>query len=141
MIQIARNLCDPIDGFLRCAKFLVHERDPLFTKQWRLLLASSDVTSVAIPAQSPNCNPHAERFIKSIRHECLDHFIVLGEAHLRHLVREYVAHYNAERYHQGVGGKLLTENVLAFNDNNSTAMIKTRSRLTGTLNFYHREAA
>ena len=103
MIQIVRNLCDPTDGFLRRARFLVHDRDPLFTKQWKLLLASSGISSVAIPAQSPNCNPHAERFIKSIRNECLDRFIIFGEAHLRHLLREYVSHYNAERYHQGMG--------------------------------------
>ena len=99
------------------------------------------ISSVAIPAQSPNCNSHAERFIKSIRHECLDHFIVFGETHLRHLVREYVAHYNAERYHQGIGGKLLTGNAVAANDNSTTAIVKARSRLAGTLNFYHREVA
>ena len=119
----------------------MHDRGPLFTKQWKLLLASSGITSVAIPAQSPNCNPHAERFIKSIRQECLNHFIVFGSAHLRHLVREYVAHYNGERYHQGIGGKLLTENAVAANDNSITGTVKTRSRLDGTLNFYHREAA
>ncbi|MCG5051475.1 MAG: integrase core domain-containing protein [Myxococcales bacterium] len=141
MIQIVRNLCDPTDGFLRGAKFLVHDRDPLFTKQWKLLLTRSGISSVAIPAQSPNCNPHAERFIKSVRNECLDHFIVFGEAHLRHLVREYVAHYNAERYHQVLGGKLLTETAVASNDNSSTGVVKARSRLDGTLNFYHREAA
>ena len=141
MLQIMRNVLDSKDGFLCRARFLVHDRDPLFTNQWKLLLASSGVTSVAIPAQSPNCNPHAERFIKSIRHECLDHFIVFGEAHLRHLVREYTAHYNAERYHQGVGGKLLTEDAVAANDNSTSGIVKTRSRLAATLNFYHREAA
>ena len=135
MIQIGRNLCDPTEGFLRGARFLVHDRDPLFTKQWKLLLGSSGISSVAIPAQSPNCNPHAERFIKSIRHECLDHFIVFGETHLRHLVREYVAHYNAERYHQGIGGKLLTGNAVAANDNGTTAIVKACSRLAGTPQF------
>jgi len=131
----------PPQGRLRPSVTLVHDRDPLFTKKWKLLLASSGVSSVSIPAQSPNCNPHAERFIKSIRNECLDHFIVFGEPHLRHLVREYVAHYNAERYHQGIGGKLLTKNALAANDNNTTASVEVRSRLAGTLNFYHREVA
>lgn len=65
----------------------------------------------------------------------------LGEAHLRHLVSEYVAHYNAERYHQGVGGKLLTETAVAANDNSASGTIKERSRLNGSLNFYHRAAA
>jgi hypothetical protein len=56
-------------------------------------------------------------------------------------VREYVAHYNAERYHQGLGGKLLTGDAAAANDTSANATIKTRSRLYGTLNFYHRAAA
>ena len=56
------------------------------------------------------------------------------------MLPEY-AHYNAERYHQGIGGKLLTENTASANDNSSTAIVLTRSRLAGTLNFYHREAA
>ena len=88
MMQVTRNLLDSTDGFLRSAKFLVHDRDPLFTKTWKLLLNSDGNTSVAIPAQSPNCNPHAERFIRSVRNECLDHFIVFGESHLRHLVKQ-----------------------------------------------------
>ena len=106
-----------------------------------LLLASGGITSVAIPAQRPNCNPHAERFIKSIRNECLGHFIIFGEAHLRHHVREYVSHYNAERYHQGMAGNLLALDVASANDNNIRGVVKARSRLSGTLNFYHRSAA
>lgn len=140
MIQMLRNLCDSTDGFLRDAKYLVHDRDPLFTKKWKLILSSSGIKSVAIPAQSPNCYPHAERFIKSIRNECLDHFIVFGGAHLRHLVCEYVTHYNAERYHQGLGGNLLVNDVSAANDKHATEVVKSRSRLSGTLNFYHRAA-
>jgi len=141
MMQVTRNLSDSTDGFLSTAKFLVHDRDPLFTKTWELLLNSDGITSVAIPAQSPNCDPHAERFIKSIRNECLDHFIVFGEAHLRQLVQQYVAHYNAERFHQTMGGKLLTQNADSANDNSTSGTIKTHSRLAGTLKFYQRSAA
>jgi len=141
MMQVTRNLLDSTDGFLRSAKFLVHDRDPLFTKTWKLLLNSDGITSVAIPAQSPNCNPHAERFIRSVRNECLDHFIVFGESHLRHLVKQYVAHYNAERFHQGMDGKLLTQNADSANDNGTIGTIKTHSRLAGILNFYQRAAA
>ena len=138
-VALGDALC--VDGFLRSAKFLVHDRDPLFTKTWKLLLKSDGITSVSIPAQSPHCNPQAERFIKSIRNECLDHFIVFGEAHLRHLVQQYVAHYNAERFHQAMGGKLLTQNDASANDNSTSGRIKTHSRLAGTLNFYQRSAA
>ena len=67
--------------------------------------------------------------------------ILFGEAHLRHLIREYVAHYNAERYHQSIGGKLFAGEAAAANDNSTSGVDKSRSRLDGTLNFYHRDPA
>jgi putative transposase len=67
--------------------------------------------------------------------------VIFGEAHLRHLLAEFEQHYNRERYHQGLGGKLVIANVNARNDNGGDGVIKTRSRLGGILNFYHREAA
>ena len=92
MMQMARNLLDCEDGFLRNATHLIHDRDPLFTKTWRATLRSSGVKSVRIPASSPNCNPHAERFVRTVRDECLRHFVIFGERHLRHLLREFVSH-------------------------------------------------
>ena len=82
MLQVARTLLDPVDGFLRKASYLIHDRDPLYTKAWTALLKSGGVKCVRIPAQSPNCSPHAERFVKTIRTECLDQFVILGERHL-----------------------------------------------------------
>src|SRR5664279_2878557 len=83
MLQMARNLLDPADGFLRNATHLIHDRDPLFTEVWVRLLKSSGVKSVRIPANSPNCSPYAERFVRTVRTECLDHFVIIGERHLR----------------------------------------------------------
>jgi transposase InsO family protein len=137
--QIARNLIDPVDGFLRNATHLIHDRDPLFTEAWSTLLESQGVKCVRIPASSPNCNPYAERFVRTIRSECLDHFVIVGERHLRHLLREFVAHYNTERYHQGLGGELINPSEPVSNDNSTP--IRCRTRLGGLLNFYHREAA
>jgi hypothetical protein len=65
MKQVARNLTDPVDGFLRGAKYLIHDRDPLFTAAFIAILEAGGVKSVKIPAQSPNCNPYAERFVKT----------------------------------------------------------------------------
>jgi hypothetical protein len=95
------------------------------------------VTSVPIPAKSPNCNPHAERFVKTVRTECLEHFVIFGERHLRHLIKEFVAHYNAERYHQGIGGRLIHPRPSASN----VGPIQCHSRLGGQLRFYDRQAA
>jgi len=141
MTQVARNLLDPADGLLRNATHLIHDRDPLFTQAWTTLLESGGVNCVPIPAQSPNCNPHAERFVKTVRTECLDHFVIFGERHLRHLLKEFVAHYHTERYHQGIGGQIIRPRPSPNNDNAVLATIRCRSRLGGQLRFYHREAA
>jgi hypothetical protein len=141
MLQMARNLLDCEDGLLRNATHLVHDRDPLYTKAWTTLLKSEGVKCMPIPAKSPNCNPHAERFVKTARDECLRHFVIFGERHLRHLLRELVTHYNTERFHQGLGGKLVRPRVTAGNDNGTSDQIQCRSRLGGLLNYYHREAA
>ena len=141
MTQIARNLLDPEVGFLRDATHLIHDRDPLYTKAWTALLESSGVKSVPIPARSPNCTPHAERFVKTVRTECLDHFLVFGERHLRHLLNEFLAHYHTERYHRGIGGQLIRPRPSPSNDTSLLAAIRCRSRLGGLLSCYHREAA
>jgi putative transposase len=141
MKQMARNLLDPFDGFLRQATHLIHDRDPLLSKAWRSMLGDDGVKCVRIPRHSPNCNPFAERFVRSIRTECLNHFVILGERHLRHLLQEYVVHYNAERFHQGLGGRLITEQDQPGNDNGVSNVIRRRKRLGGILNFYHLNAA
>ncbi len=87
MEQVARGLLDPVDGFLRRATHVVHDRDPLYTAAWKRLLASQGVNSVPIPAKSPNCNAVTERLIRTVREECLDHFVIVGERHLRHLLK------------------------------------------------------
>jgi len=138
MKQVARNLTDPVDGFLRGAKYLIHDRDPLFTEAFVAILKAGGVKSVKIPAQSPNCNPHAERFVKTIKYECLNNFAIFGERHLRYLIKEFVEHFLSERFHQGIGGQLIKGEAGSANDNGA---ITRRSRLGGFLNYYHREVA
>jgi putative transposase len=141
MRQIGRNLLDPVDGFLRHATHLIHDRDPVFTATWTALLETHGVECVAIPAQSPNCNPHAERFVKTVRTECLDHFVIFGERHLRHLLKEFVGHYLTERYHQGLGSQIIRPIASPSNDNATLGAVRCRSRLGGALNYYCRTAA
>ncbi|MFT5106944.1 MAG: putative transposase [Verrucomicrobiales bacterium] len=99
MEQVARNLTDAPDGFLRDATHLIHDRDPLFTIKFTEILKSSGVTPFKLPPRSPNLNAYAERFVRSIKDECLSRVLVLGERHLRLLVRDYVEHYHRERNH------------------------------------------
>ncbi|MEO8901656.1 MAG: integrase core domain-containing protein, partial [Polyangiaceae bacterium] len=80
----------------------------------------------------------AGRFVKTVRTECTDHFVVFGQAHLRHLLKAFVAHYQTERYHQGIDGRLIHALPTPSNDNAALSTIRVRSRLGGLLNFYHR---
>ncbi len=138
MKQVARNLLDPADGFLREARYLIHDRDPLFTEAWTALLRTAGVTCIPIPAQSPNCNAYAERFVRTVRSECLNHFVIFGERHLRLLLREFIEHYRSERYHQGLGGRIIEHRAWPNNDNAPSRGIQRRARLGGVLNFYYR---
>ena len=97
MKQIAKNLTDPFDGFLLDTKYLIHDRDPLFTKDFKEILKTSNVKTLKLPENSPDLNSYAERFVLSIRTECLNRIVPLGENHLRQVVREYVVHYHQER--------------------------------------------
>jgi putative transposase len=139
MEQVARNLTDAVDGFLRNARYLIHDRDPLFTKAFTEILSAAGVKTVKLPARSPDLNAFAERFVLSARAECLRRVIPLGERHLRSILSEYVEHhYHTERNHQGLDNELLAP--LAVNTN-AAGPIRCRERLGGVLKYYYREAA
>ena len=105
MKQIARNLSNSFNGFLKDKKYLIIDRDPLFTKDFIDILKAGGVQCVKTTVASPNLNPFVERVIQSIKHECLNKMLVFGEDHLRYVVKEYLEHYHQERPHQGIDGK------------------------------------
>jgi putative transposase len=126
------------DGFLNGTRHLIHDRDPLFTSSFRDILRSSGVETVKLPARSPNLNAFAERFVRSIKSECLAQIIPLGERHLRHAVKEYTEHYHVERNHQGLEYRMIEEQQGVVDLNSAVAR---RKRLGGVLNYYERRAA
>ncbi len=138
MEQIARNLTDADDGFLNETRYLIHDRDPLFTQAFSELLKSSSVKAVKLPARSPNLNAYAERFVRSIKSECLAQIIPLGERHLRKAVKEYTKHYHCERNHQGLDNQLIEKPRDAPNLNHT---VECAERLGGFLKYYYRKAA
>jgi putative transposase len=109
---------------------------PLFCTAFREILKGADVKTVKLPPKSPNLNPHAERFVRSVKEECLNRLILFGESHLRTAVRQYVEHYHIERPHQGLGNELITP----ANDH-GTGAIECHERLGGLLKSYYRRAA
>ena len=129
--QVARNLTDVSDGFLVNSRYLIMDRDTKYTEEFRDYLDRDGVKPVHCPARAPNCNAYAERFVRSIKDECLDRIILFGEATLRRALREYVTHFRSERNHQGVGNRLL-EPLVTQEKRNETlvALNVTRTRVT-----------
>ena len=138
MKQVARNLTDVSDGFLLNSRYLIMDRDTKYTDDFRDHLDREGVKPVRCPVRAPNCNAFAERFVRSVKDECLDRMILFGEASLRRALRAYVVHYHTERNHQGVGNQLLEPLARASSINDP---IYCRERLGGMLKFYYREAA
>ena len=137
MSHIAREVTDAVDGILHGKRYLIHDRDPLFTAEFQSLLAAVGATSVKLPRQCPNVNAYVERFVQSIKESCLDRLVLFGENPLRTAIREFVAHYLSERHHQGLGnGLILPEPSEADKD----GTIQRRQRLGGMLNYYYRAA-
>lgn len=111
--------------------------DPLFTVAFHDLLRTAGVEPVKLSPRSPNLNAYAERFVRSIKEECLDQMIIFGERRLREVIDEYVEHYHRERPHQGIGNALIQSSAVPPNPEDPLA---GRQRLGGLLCSYHRVA-
>lgn len=138
MKQIARNLTDSDDGFLLGTQYLLMDRDTKFCSAFRFLLEDSGVTPVRLPARSPNLNAHLERYMLSLKSECLNRMIFFGERSVRRAVRQFLAHYHGERNHQGLGNRLIDE---GEEIGQTSGEIHCHERLGGMLRYYHRDAA
>ena len=136
--QPSTLLTDAEEGFLKGTRYLIHDRDPLFTEAFREVLGSSGVGTVKLPARSPDLNAYAERFVRSIKSECLAQIIPLGERHLRTAVKEYTEHYHLERNHQGLENELIEK---PSDELNTTGAVECRERLGGVLKYYSRRPA
>jgi putative transposase len=107
VLQAVRQLTAAGDGVLDGHRFLICDRDRKWSIAVRALLETSGVRVIQAPFRAPNCNPHAERFVRSVKEECLDRMIPLGERHLRRALTDFVVHYHRERNHQGLGNELI----------------------------------
>jgi transposase InsO family protein len=140
MKQVARNVTMDEWEFLDNCRYLIHDRDTKYCQSFRDIVKSGDVRTLQLPARSPNLNAFAERWVKSVKDECLSKLILFGEASLRHTLREYLVHYHAERNHQGKGNVLLFPSVTKAK-NPIDGPVGCKERLGGLLKYYHREAA
>ena len=138
MSQIGRNVTDAVDGILKGKRYLIHDRDPLFTAEFLNLLGDVGVKSVKLPPRSPNLNAHAERFVRTIKESCLERMILFGEESLRIAIQNFVQHYHTERNHQGLANSLICPESTHLENSGG---VQKRQRLGGILNYYHRKAA
>ena len=138
MEQIARNLTDPMDGFLVNKRYLLMDRDDKYCKGFRDIIEQADVKCLRLPPRSPNLNPHMERYIRSLKEECLDRIILFGEKSLRKAIQEFLTHYHAERNHQGLNNRLIEPE---YGVSQVNGRIECRERLGGMLRYYYRKAA
>lgn len=134
--QMARNVSDCETGFLRGKRFLILDRDAVFSPRFKSILRCSGVEILLTAYQAPNMNAHAERFVRSIRTECLDQMIFVGRASLEKAIAEYAAHYHDERSHQGLGNEIPSRLPVQRD-----GAIQASERLGGLLKYYHRAAA
>src|SRR4051794_3926631 len=132
MSQIARNLTDCVEGLLTGKRYLIHDRDSLFTDEFLRTLKDANVESVTLPARSPNLNAYAERFVRSIKECCLDRLILFGESSLRTAVRSFVVHFHSERNHQGLHNRIIQPKP---GHATNTGAVHGRERLGGTLDY------
>ena len=137
MKQVAKILTDVENGFLRGKGYLIHDRDPLYTTEgFHEILKSSGIEPVKLPARSPDLNCYAERYVKSVKTECLDYLILSSVTQLEYALAQYSEYYHHERIHQSLGRIIEPKHPIE-----DMAEIVCIERLGGLLKSYHRLAA
>jgi putative transposase len=137
MRQVVRTLTAVQEGPVDLHQVLLCDGDTKWSAPVRTRLGEAGIRVVQTPYRAPNANAYAERFVRSIKEECLNRVIPIGDRHLRRMIAEYVEHYHRERNHQGLANELI-EGVSTSAGN--LGRIRRRPRLDGLLNYYGRAA-
>jgi len=140
MKQMARNVTMESWGFLSGCRYLIHDRDSKFCRSFCSIIRSSGVYPLKLPPRSPNLNAFCERWVLSVKSECISGLIFFSEESLYRTLKQYTTHYHQERNHQGQENRLLfpTQN---YDPGNHVGEITCRSRLGGVLKYYYRKAS
>jgi hypothetical protein len=122
-------------------RFLVRDRDAKFTRAFDDVFGSDDAQVLITPVQAPNANDHAERWIRTVRAECLDWLLITGRGHLEQVLRIYVEHYNGHRPHRALQLESPDAPTGPTVTSEHRHRVHRRDRLNGLLHEYHRQAA
>ena len=134
---MARNAVDETSGGVRGCGYVLHDGDAKFCAGFDEVLASEGIHCLRLPARSPNLNAFAERWVRSVKAECLSKLILFGESSLQRPLTEFVAHYHSERNHQGKGNSLLFPAPALKTRRRD---VRCRQRLGALLRYYSRAA-
>jgi putative transposase len=136
VVQQARNLS--FTGMFERMRFLIHDRDSKFTTSFDEVFRSEGVRVVHTPIRAPQANAYAERFVRTVRTECLDHLLIIGRSHLERVLRIYLQHHTRERPHRGLALQPPEAPQLR---SPPSGEVERRDRLGGLLHEYYRAAA
>lgn len=144
MLQMARNVTACDEPFFSNRKYLIMDNDKNFTRQYQRIFRASGIQIQKIPPYSPNLNAYSERWIRSIREDCLERLIIYGPRMLKHAVRQYVTFYNSERPHQGIDQRKPSDwsqegHFIGEKSEVNRPGIRVSRRLGGLLKYYYRE--
>jgi transposase InsO family protein len=119
-------------------RFLIRDRDAKFSGPFDEVFRTEGVRVIRTPVRSPTANAFAERWVGTVRRECLDHLLILGRRHLERVLREYAIHYNLNRPHRGLALAVPEPSLVEVRDGGA---VRRRDHLAGLIHEYYREAA
>ena len=122
-------------------RLLLRDHDTKFVSEFDAILESEGIEIKKLGPMAPNLNASAERWVQTVRQECLDHFVICGQAHLMHLLKTFLDHYHTERPHQGLDNAVPMGAALASPVNRRNGAVVCEHRLGGLLKHYVRTAA
>jgi hypothetical protein len=135
--QQARQLLWELEGRTPPIHFLIHDNDSKFTEAFDMVFRAEQIHVIHTPVRAPNANAFAERWVRSVRNECLDKLLIVNASHLRRVLREYVTYFNGARPHQGLAQQSPIPRILSIAD----GPVRCRAVLGGILHDYYRDAA
>ncbi len=146
MGQMARDLLMDCEDLEIAPRFVLHDRDKLLIWDFDAVLTGAEVTVVKTPFRAPDANAHAERWVRSVTEECLDHLVLFGMDSLRRSLRVYRDFFNGHRPHQGIGNRIPERQAAGAPDRprdlpEGEVTVECEQFLGGLLNFYYRKAA
>jgi len=133
--QQARQLIWDLDDSSQTFRFLIHDHDTKFSSLFDNVFISESINIIHTPFQAPKANSFAERWVRSVREECLDHILIINQNHLRRVLKEYVNYYNHHRPHQGINQQFPISGPM----HNRNGPVRRRNILGGIIHDYYRQ--